>query len=125
MFSSVLVLKNFFFVFCVLGLKKCSCSVLRSKNFFLLCFVLFCVLGSNFFSCSVLFCVLGSKTCTCSVLFYVLVYFFVFELFSYNQSWADTDTKNFEIVDTDNDTDTKFNYGFYRPKVSRGKWTIA
>ena len=49
----------------------------------------------------------------------------MFELFSYNQSWADTDTKNFEIVDTDNDTDKNFNYGCYRAKVSRGKWTIA
>ena len=45
----------------------------------------------------------------------------MFELFSYNQSWADTDTKNFEIVDTDNDTDKNFNYGCYRAKVSRGK----
>ena len=41
----------------------------------------------------------------------------MFELFSYNQSWADTDTKNFEIVDTDNDTDKNFNYGCYRAKV--------
>ena len=31
------------------------------------------------------------------------------------------DTKNFEIVDTDNDTDKNFNYGCYRAKVSRGK----
>ena len=63
------------------------------------------------------------------------MYFFVFELFSYNQSWADTDTKNFEIVDTDNDTDKNFNYGCYRAKVSREevddcesgrfrKWTV-
>ena len=49
----------------------------------------------------------------------------MFELFSYNQSWADTDTKNFEIVDTDNGTDKNFNYGCYRAKVSRGKWAIA
>ena len=51
--------------------------------------------------------------------------FFVLELFSFNQSWADTDTKDFEIVDTDNYTDKNFNYGCYRVKMSRGKWTIA
>ena len=45
----------------------------------------------------------------------------MFELFSYNQKWADTDTQNFEIVDTDNDTDKNFNYGCDRAKVSRGK----
>ena len=77
----------------------------------------------NFFH--VLFCSVFWGQKSVRVLFYVLVLFFVFELFSYNRSWADMDTKNFEIVDTDNDTDTKFNYGFYRPKVSRGKWTIA
>ena len=41
------------------------------------------------------------------VLFYVLAPFLCSHCSSYNQSYADTDTKNFNTVDTDADTDTK------------------
>ena len=79
------------------------------------------------FSCSVLFCVLMSKKFSCSVLFYVLVPFLCSHCSSNNQSWANTDTKNFETLDTDADTDIKkFNNGCYRVNtvgLSESAWS--